>query len=40
MTRGVLCDAKVPLKLKGIFYRTTVRPAMLYGTVLSGEEPT
>jgi len=29
---GVLCDKKVPLKLKGKFYRTTVRPAMLYGT--------
>jgi hypothetical protein len=29
---GVLCDAKVPFKLKGKFYRTTVRPAILYGT--------
>ncbi|KAL5164281.1 hypothetical protein HKD37_18G049636 [Glycine soja] len=29
---GVLCDAKVPIKLKGKFYRTTVRPAILYGT--------
>ena len=29
---GVLCDKKVPLKLKGKFYRTAVRPAMLYGT--------
>jgi len=29
---GVLCDKKVPLKLKGKFYRTVVRPAMLYGT--------
>ncbi|KAH1225701.1 Craniofacial development protein 2 [Glycine max] len=28
----VLCDAKVPIKLKGKFYRTTVRPAILYGT--------
>jgi hypothetical protein len=27
---GVLCDPKVPLKLKGKFYRTTIRPAMLY----------
>ena len=29
---GVLCDEKVPLKLKGKFYRTTARPTMLYGT--------
>ncbi|KAH1265348.1 LINE-1 retrotransposable element ORF2 protein [Glycine max] len=29
---GVLCDAKVPIKLKGMFYRTAVRPAILYGT--------
>jgi len=29
---GVLCDKKVPLKLKGKFYRTAVRPALLYGT--------
>jgi hypothetical protein len=28
---GVLCDPKVPLKLKGKFYRTAIRPAMLYG---------
>jgi len=29
---GVLCDKKVPLKLKGKFYQTAVRPALLYGT--------
>jgi hypothetical protein len=29
---GVLCNKKIPLKLKGKFYRTAVRPAMLYGT--------
>jgi len=29
---GVLCDKKVPFKLKGKFYRTTVTPIMLYGT--------
>ena len=27
-----MCDKKVPLKLKGKFYRTAVRPALLYGT--------
>ena len=29
---GVLCDRRVPLKLKGKFHRTVIRPAMLYGT--------
>ncbi|KAM1765238.1 hypothetical protein ACFX11_004391 [Malus domestica] len=29
---GVLCDCRMPLKLKEKFYRTTIRPAMLYGT--------
>ena len=29
---GVICDRKVPLKLKGKFYRTAIRPALLYGT--------
>jgi hypothetical protein len=28
---GVLYDPKVPLKLKGKFYRTAIRPVMLYG---------
>ena len=28
----MLCDAKVPIKLKGKFYRTAIRPAILYGT--------
>ncbi|KAM1110900.1 hypothetical protein ACFX19_010237 [Malus domestica] len=29
---GVLCDCRRPLKLKEIFYRMAIRPAMLYGT--------
>ncbi|GKG40073.1 hypothetical protein Tco_0466850 [Tanacetum coccineum] len=29
---GVLCDRKVPLKLKGKFYRVAIRPALLYGS--------
>ena len=29
---GFLCDRGMPHKLKGKFYRTAVRPALLYGT--------
>ncbi|XP_070034465.1 uncharacterized protein [Nicotiana tomentosiformis] len=31
LTSGVLCDKKVPPKLKGKFYRVVVRPTMLCG---------
>ena len=27
---GILCDRRVPLKLKGKYYSTVVRPAMIY----------
>ena len=29
---GLLCDCRMPLKLKGKFYRMAIRPDMLYGT--------
>ncbi|KAL4189875.1 hypothetical protein AMTRI_Chr08g209200 [Amborella trichopoda] len=28
---GILCDRRIPMRLKGKFYRSTVRPALLYG---------
>ena len=31
---GVLCDRRIPLRLKGKFYKTAIRPTMLYRTVL------
>ena len=31
-TSGVICDRKVQDKVKGKFYRTAIRPAMLYGS--------
>jgi hypothetical protein len=29
---GVLCDPKIPIKLKGKVYQTVVRPAIMYGS--------
>ena len=29
----VLCDYRIPIKLKGKFYKTTIQPTMIYGTV-------
>ena len=29
---GVLHDRRIPLKLKKKFYKTAIRPAILYGT--------
>src|SRR4029450_2942072 len=29
---SILCDRRIPLRLKGDFYRTAIRPAILYGT--------
>ena len=28
---SILCDKRIPQKLKDKFYRTTIKPAMLYG---------
>ena len=32
-TTGVLCDSRIPIKLKKKFYKTTIRPVILYGTI-------
>ena len=29
---GVLCDRRIPLRSKENFYKTAIRPTMLYGT--------
>nr|BAP00546.1 hypothetical protein [Solanum melongena] len=34
---GVLCDKKIPPKLKGKFYRMVVRPSLLYGVLANKE---
>ncbi|KAL7247565.1 hypothetical protein ACSBR2_002477 [Camellia fascicularis] len=31
-TSRVLCDKRIPTRLKGKFYRTAIRPTMLFGT--------
>ena len=36
--KGVLCDKKVPLKLKRKVYATIVRPVTTYGSTLGAEE--
>ena len=28
----IICDCKISIKLKGKFYRTTIRPVILYGS--------
>ena len=32
MVSGILCDGRVPHKLKGKLFKTTIRPTMSYGT--------
>jgi hypothetical protein len=29
---GVLCDKRIPIRLKGTYYKAVVRTAMMYGT--------
>ena len=33
----VLCDRRMPVKLKGKVYKNVVRPAMLYGADIMGD---
>ena len=35
---GVLCDRRMPVKVKGKVYKTMTRPAMLYGAETRGQE--
>ena len=37
---GLLCDRKMPAKLKGMVYKTVTRPAMLHGADVSYNEET
>ena len=34
----VLCDGKINVTIKGKVYRTVVRPALIYGTIIYGAE--
>jgi len=31
---GVLCGKKIPMRMKGKFYKSLLRPTVLYGSVL------
>ena len=32
LTSGVLCDRRMPTRLKEMFYKTSIRPTMTFGT--------
>ena len=31
-TLGILCDCRIPIKLKGKLHKIAIRPTMFYGT--------